>query len=105
MTDAATIRKAVDLLQQAAKPRKIILFGSHARGDAREDSDVDFLVIERSVPNRVAEMVRLRRILSPLRIPVDVRVVSEEAFREWSTTPGTVLYEAALEGKVLYDAA
>ena len=30
-------------------PSKIILFGSYARGDARHDSDVDFLVVESAV--------------------------------------------------------
>ena len=51
------------------------------------------------------EMVRLRRVLSPLRIPVDLLMVSEKVFREWSDTPGNILYEAASEGRVLYEAA
>lgn len=50
-------------------------------------------------------MVRLRRVLSPLRIPVDILVTTESVFKEWSDTPGTVLYEATREGTVLYEAA
>lgn len=50
------------------------------------------------------EMVRLRRVLSLLRIPVDLIVVSEKVFQEWSDTPGNILYEAAREGKVMYKA-
>ena len=47
-------------------------------------------------------MVRLRDVLSPLRIPVDVLVISEKTYEEWKDTPGTVIYEAALEGRVVY---
>lgn len=54
----------------------MILFGSHARGDAGPDSDLDFLVIERDVVDRIAESVRLRRALGSLRLPIDVIVLS-----------------------------
>ncbi len=103
MIPEATIQEAVDLLRKAAKPKKIILFGSYARGEPREDSDLDFLVVEKELKARRMEMVRLRRILRPLRIPVDIIVVSEQVFNEWADTPGTVIYEAAFEGRVLYE--
>ncbi|TAJ76084.1 nucleotidyltransferase domain-containing protein [bacterium] len=104
MTREEAIAEAVKLLSQAATPKSIILFGSHARGEAGEESDVDLLVVETSVSDAIAEMVRLRRLLSALRVPVDILVVSEDSFRYWSDTPGNVLYEAAIEGKVLYEA-
>ena len=66
MIPEATIQEAVDLLMKAARPEKIILFGSYARGDAREDSDLDFLIVEAEVESRRKKMVRLRRVLSPL---------------------------------------
>jgi predicted nucleotidyltransferase len=105
MIDEATIARAVEILRKAAHPQRIILFGSYARGRAGPDSDVDLLVVERHPKNVMSEMVRLRRLLSPLRIPVDVLVVGERHFEEWSDTPGNVLYEAASEGKVVYEAA
>ena len=98
--DEVTTAQAVGLLRQAAPGATIILFGSHARGDRSEESDLDFLVIEPMVRSRREEMVRLRDVLRPLRIPVDVLVVSERMFEEWRDTPGTVFHEAAVEGKV-----
>lgn len=105
MISQETIDKAAELLRDVARPEKIILFGSHARADARDDSDVDILVIEREVKDRAAEMVRLNRALGPLRLPVDLLVVSREMFDYWAATPGNVYYQARKEGKVLYEAA
>ena len=45
-------------------------------------------------------MVRLHHVLQPLRVPADVLVTTEAVFEEWRDTPGTVLYEAAKEGRV-----
>jgi uncharacterized protein len=101
MIDQATIEKAVDLLLGAAPAgSKVILFGSHARGDAKPYSDLDFLVIEPRVADHRREMVRLEEVLEPLDIPTDVLVTSKSVFEEWHDTPGTVLYEAAKEGRV-----
>jgi len=100
MIDETTFAKAAELLLEAAPGGKVILFGSYARGDAAEGSDVDFLVIEPEVKDRFEEMLRLREVLRPLRIPVDVLVTSRRHFEYWADTPGTVYYEAAVEGKV-----
>jgi uncharacterized protein len=102
MISEETIQRAVELLRGAASPSRIILFGSYARGDARENSDLDFLVIQPVVTARRREMVRLSDVLRPLRVPADVLVASERVFEEWRNVPGTVLYEANKEGKVVY---
>lgn len=102
MIDEATISRAVSLLHQAAPGATIILFGSHARGQAGKQSDLDVLVVEPEVAARREEMVRLRDVLRPLRIPADVLVVSEKTFQEWRDTPGTILYEASREGRVFH---
>ncbi|HAK60187.1 MAG TPA: DNA polymerase subunit beta [Nitrospiraceae bacterium] len=105
MNERAKINKAIALLREAANPIKIILFGSHARGEAEGRSDVDLLVVEAEVNDRVQEMVRLNRVLSPLRIAIDLLVVSKETFEYWASTPGNVYFQAVNEGQVLYEAA
>ncbi|MBI4664492.1 MAG: nucleotidyltransferase domain-containing protein [Verrucomicrobia bacterium] len=97
------IAEAVRRLVEAADPRKIILFGSRARGDAREDSDLDLLVVKREVEDRVAEIVRLNRVLKGLILPIELVVISERMFEELASTPGTVYFEAKREGEVLYE--
>ena len=92
---------ACALAEAAAGPARVILFGSRARGDASATSDVDFLVIERDVKDRFEESVRLARVAAELRVPADVVVVSEAQVREWGQLPGTMLYDALVEGRVL----
>jgi predicted nucleotidyltransferase len=93
------------MLVAAAAPIRIILFGSSARGNAGPDSDIDLLVVEKTVRKRRMEMVRLREVLRPLNVPVDIIVISERTYSEWWDTPGTVIYEAAREGKIIYEAS
>ena len=100
MIDELTIRKAVELLQQAAPGSTVIVFGSCARGEVDEESDLDVLVVEPELTARRKEMVRLRDVLRPLRIPADVLVVSQRTFDDWAEAPGTILFEAAQEGRV-----
>jgi len=105
MISQQKINVAAELLMSSGSARKVILFGSNARGEAGESSDVDFLVVKKNVPSMVREMVRLRRLLRLLRLPVDIMVVSENDLEEWGQLPGTALYWALKEGKVLQDAA
>lgn len=54
----------------------MVLFGSHARGEATANSDLDFLVVEAEEDDG-NEAVRLMRVLRDLRVAADVIVVSE----------------------------
>jgi predicted nucleotidyltransferase len=103
MISEKIIQQAVDRLVAASNPSKVILFGSYARGDATEDSDLDLMVIEPEVSDKCGEMVRLRQALRPLRIPVDVLVYSQDYVDEWGHLPGTALYWALTEGRVLHE--
>lgn len=99
------VARITQVLVDAARPKRIILFGSRARGEAQADSDFDLMVVEEKPENRVAEMVRLNRALRPVGVAIDLLVVSEEKYQYWRDTPGNVYYEAASSGRVLYEAA
>ncbi len=102
MIDEATIEEAGRRIGAAApEGSRVILFGSHARGEAHDHSDVDIMVIEPEVENTAEESVRLHRTLKDLRIAVDVLVVTEERARRWSKVKGTVVERALREGRDL----
>lgn len=101
ISDATIIDAGRRLATAARSPARVLLFGSRARGDAREDSDLDFLVIEERVENKLSEMVLLRDALPPLGVPVDVVVVSEEEAARRGTVPSTLVHRALREGRVL----
>lgn len=102
MISEDTIRQAVAALVEAADPERVVLFGSYARGDATADSDLDFMVVEREVANRGAEMVRLRRALRPLKVPADVLVVTTEELARYGSEAGSVYWWALKEGRVMH---
>ena len=79
----------------------MILFGSHARGDAGPHSDLDFLVVQAGLTDPGAESVRLRRVLSGLSVSADIFVVDESYVAEWRDVRGTLVNAALAEGRVL----
>jgi predicted nucleotidyltransferase len=102
MTTAEIVERAGRLLAEAVPSKsKVILFGSHSRGDADDDSDFDFLVIESSVVSKAAEMLRLLAVLDPLKVAADVVVVPREYAEAWGDVPGTLIHDALTEGRVL----
>ncbi len=83
-------------------PDKIILFGSHAHGTARADSDVDLLVVMHYAGPKSQVQSAIRVALNDFRVAKDIIVVSPEEFEWRSLVPGTVERPAALEGKTLH---
>lgn len=101
--DKSLIAEAGRRLAAAAPESRVILFGSHARGEADLTSDVDFLVVEPEVRDEASESVRLLRELRDLRIPVDVVVVDQKYAEEWTGVRGSVIHAAISHGRVIAD--
>lgn len=102
MTFQDQIEQAGKRIAAAARsPARVILFGSAVRGELTPDSDVDFLVIEREVNDRVDEAVRLRDAVGRIGVPVDVIVMDEALARRRAKVRGTMAYHALREGRVI----
>lgn len=84
--------------------KQIILFGSRATGNNREDSDYDILVI---VDNNVSmEEIRkiecnIRKTMASHLIDVDILVRTERLISKYEHVSGTVIYEAMKEGVLI----
>ena len=101
------LQEMTDAIVEAVKPQRIILFGSHARDQAGPDSDVDLLIVEDRPfgvdRSRRQEMGRIRKALSPFRIPKDILVYSTDEVAKWSCTTNHVVARAVREGRLLYE--
>ncbi|MGH7461232.1 MAG: nucleotidyltransferase domain-containing protein [Longimicrobiales bacterium] len=97
---AEIIRRIVEV----ARPDRIILFGSVARGEAGPDSDIDLLVIKSNVAHRrkLAQEIRLKMFGVP--VPVDVMVVIPEDLERYGHGVGTILGSALEDGREVYAA-
>jgi predicted nucleotidyltransferase len=93
----------VRLARAAPSDSKVVLFGSHARGENDAGSDYDILVIEPEVSDAARESVRLRTELGDLLVPVDVVVIDRERARRRAAVRGTMVERALREGRVLAD--
>jgi predicted nucleotidyltransferase len=94
----------IGAIVEAVLPKKIILFGSRARGDARADSDYDFLIVKDGIGNE-REVTRLayRALLRHgSTIPVDLIAVDTAVFERRKEDPGMIYYYASVEGIVVY---
>jgi predicted nucleotidyltransferase len=104
VTSAEIIEEIRTRLARAApRDSRVVLFGSHARGQADEGSDYDVLVIEPEVDDAAEESVRLRSELGDLLVPIDVVVIDRERARRRALVRGTMVERALREGRVLAD--
>ncbi len=106
--EQATLQKLTNTIVEAVHPEQLILFGSHARGDWNDDSDVDLLIVE-SDPfgegrSRQQEIVNVYNQLRWARFPIDILIYSREEFEYWRTEINHVVSAAVAEGRVLYAA-
>lgn len=84
-------------------PEKIVLFGSHARGTAGRDSDVDLLVVMPVKGSKRQQMVAIDVKLAGVGVSKDVIVATPEEVERFRDVVGSVIYPAMHEGRVLYE--
>lgn len=99
----ACLPEAIDRIVRGYAPRQIILFGSWARGEARPDSDLDFLVVLDQIDDKRRTAVAILRTLNGLPISKDVVVTTPDEIVRRGHLVGDVLRPALREGVVVYE--
>ena len=97
------LRQIVDRVRRVADPQRIVLFGSQARSEARENSDFDILVVWSSQAPRFQRSAPIYAALADLPIEVEVVVYTPTEIEEWSKVPQAFVTTAIREGRVLYE--
>jgi len=83
---------------------RIIFFGSRARGDNREDSDFDIMVLTKKnmeFRDKQILLTKIKRVLAFEEIPNDIIFYSEKYFNEVKMFPGNIGYYINKEGKFI----
>lgn len=83
------------------RPSRIILFGSYARGNPKEDSDVDLLLIKKTSKKRLERTREVIQFLSH-SIPADVFVLTPEEFSQTRKEPNYFMREILKYGKIIH---
>ncbi len=103
------VRVPEDLLRQVVarlEPRRIVLFGSHARGDATPESDWDLLIVmDDDAPAERLDWRGLHEARRGFRGAVDLIPCRDSDFRERVDVVGSLSWIAATEGVVVYERA
>jgi len=98
---------------RASDPYKIILFGSHANGNANENSDIDLMVIldnhhvSKTYEERLNKKLFVRNLVLDInrKIPLDILVYSKEEFNMIKQYGNYLIDEIEKTGKIIYEKA
>ncbi len=101
MTDP--LKKAIKIIVRVAEPDKIILFGSHVKGNSKPESDYDLLVLKKGVKKQRALVQKIYLSFKDIGAPVDVIVADLEKFEELKNDPYLIYFEAANNGRMVYE--
>lgn len=102
MIDERDIRNVAARIGAAAKAQRVILFGSHARGEATEQSDVDLLIIAESDLPRFKRSRKLYKLLKPHPFGMDLVVYTPEEIEKGKRSKVSFVSTVLQEGKTLY---
>lgn len=109
MSSAEAIQESVvqDIarrLVSAFAPRRILLYGSRARGTAGPESDYDLLIVWRDENPPATRAAAVRKVLADLDTPLDIAVVTPGEFERLRTRRLHIVAIADREGRVLHTA-
>ena len=96
------LQRAVKALVEAIDPEQIILFGSAARGEFGEDSDLDFMIVLPDGSEGGGAGSLAWAALGDLGVPKDVFVTTPRRLKRYGDVRWTLEESALREGRQLY---
>ncbi|MGI8743417.1 MAG: nucleotidyltransferase domain-containing protein [Bryobacteraceae bacterium] len=103
ITSQAAIHETALRIAERFAPERVVLFGSYARGDADEGSDVDLMVLFSEVDNPRDRATEIYTALAGCGFAKDILVSTVSRFERYRNVPNTVYWPASREGRVLYE--
>jgi uncharacterized protein len=101
--DGELIEEVVRTIVNALRPKRVVLFGSHARGDAGPDSDLDLMIeMETELPF-LERSLAVDRLFRHRLWALDAVVYTPAEVLRDANRPGTLLSMIEREARTLYD--
>ena len=105
----SVLEKIVDLIVPLVEPDKIILFGSYARGNYTEKSDVDIMVLKKGMgienEGKTVDKIYYSYLDSDIDVSIDVLAMDYDRYLELNNVIGYVYKQIEKDGKVIYEAS
>lgn len=95
------VQKVLECLKRY-NPEQIIVFGSYARGEADERSDLDVVIIKQTEKRFLDRLIEAARCLDNDLGKVDVFVYTREEFEEMRQRGNPFIEKVVTEGRVIY---
>ena len=98
------IGKIIPIIQSIASPDQIVLFGSYARGNYTEESDIDLLIIKKGLKKgrEIVNSIYRAFLDNEIRVSVDLLTIDYNRYIELNNEIGYVYKTIKEEGKVIY---
>ncbi len=103
MINTQNINLIIQRLKDELNPMKIILFGSYAVGNPREDSDVDLLIVADTDLPPVERFALVSRILADFPVAFDIIFKTPDEYSRWHNVVNNIVYFADRYGRVIYE--
>lgn len=103
MIEMRQIQDIVNRIATNYNPDKIILFGSYARGNYNDNSDLDFILVKETNTPKHKRGIEVRRLFYGLPIPMDFKIYTSTEFNNELSNRYSFLNSAIQDGKVLYE--
>ncbi len=97
------IEQIKETIIQHAHPKKIILFGSFAKGIPGPDSDLDLLIIKESSLRRDERAKQIHKLFKPYPYPMDILVYTPQEVLKYQKIKNSFISQIIDQGKVIYE--
>ena len=104
MDNIPYIDKIISIIVSLASPDQIILFGSYARGDNTEKSDIDLLIVKNGLKKGrdIIGSIYMAFFENKINVPVDLLAIDYYRYIELNNEIGYIYKTIKEQGKVIY---
>jgi predicted nucleotidyltransferase len=96
------IDRIINRIVEVYQPEKVILFGSYAGGNVREDSDLDLFLIKQTNEEPVARAAGIRKELRDFFVPMDILIFTPDEIERDKDRKYTFIHNVLKSGRIVY---